>query len=165
MDKVDWSRPIEAVHEDGRVRPADKCLRVGYEHSASWFDGDRHCSWEFYSDGLPWPGMNDWRIRNVATPAPKYPDALVERMVAAIRRWVACEGDAGNGHANTVAAEFRAIVAELPAEVNADEALAARIVDDAGTGLISREQRIAKVVGHLQGRRALEREHAGEGRG
>ena len=92
MSKVDWTKPLEAVHEDGRVVALEADKYYGFPDG----DGD-YCTkgsnmeglpiaWK--ADGQPWckmPEIAGWRIRNVqptATPSPE----LINRMKDLIGR-------------------------------------------------------------------------------
>lgn len=122
---VDWTKPIEAVHEDGRVvsahvedKPIDDMDSVGVRRADKVYmhvkqDGT------YYSVGYG----DGWRIRNVQPAVAKPAEidaALVERMVAALR----LAADMGSmSHADDIDAAgeaARAIVAELPEPVDAD---------------------------------------------
>lgn len=123
LSKVDWNRPIEAVHEDGRVFEARSiygpfgplerqahCVLIGT------FTGD------VFDDGSV-RGNSFWRIRNVAE-VPRNPEApshdIAKRMEALVRR-MACEN-----YDIAEFAEARAIVALLE-PVDADLVEARRI--------------------------------------
>lgn len=131
---VDWSRPIEAVHEDGRVvsvaleatypqpdRDGDYTLQIGS------LDGND----VYRPDGSSWGG-GKWLIRNVADDAqnlegpttPELDPALWNRMVALVRDL------AGNKLLNgRLANEARAIVADLPKPVDPDLIEARNLVE------------------------------------
>jgi len=81
MTTVDWSRPIEAVHEDGRVMAVS--LRTDVANPDH--EGDYVISIEgrdqvggfdtFRPDGLAWSHPNSgWRIRNVTLPNSALPN-------------------------------------------------------------------------------------------
>jgi len=116
---VDWSRPIEAVHEDGRVVPASAMRRA--ECGAMWAE------W-FPPKSVPHSGTFDaagkptadwrWRIRNVQPTIPERDPALWDRMEALVRR--VAEGDWQPGYAFVTEVEARAIVADLPKTVDPD---------------------------------------------
>jgi len=126
---VDWSRPIEAVHEDGRVVPAQ---RLRHDADNTWPDenGQFHvCSnagmfWE--SNGKPWRADRGYRIRNVQPTTPELDPALWDRMVALVR-WMADRYDNGRSDDESVARDAypwmrdaRAIVGDLPKPVDPD---------------------------------------------
>lgn len=126
---VDWSRPIEAVHEDGRVVPVD----LGGERNNPDSQGDYYTIpslrdggpgiWR--PDGTTWCGADrGWRIRNVQPTTPERDPALWDRMVALVRRM--CHVYVQTDRAEYPDyAEARAIVADLappdPVEAIVDE--------------------------------------------
>jgi|GEM_PF-3714249 len=83
-NKIDWTKPLEAYHPDGRVVEVELEKGVtGPNEDGDWeidgFEIDEHF---FGSDG---DGVN-WRIRNRTTkPANSPSPELVERMVAYCR--------------------------------------------------------------------------------
>lgn len=131
---IDWSAPIEAVHEDGRVQHVKICdetatrrrVRPSLE-GAWWFDA---------TDGKhEVPGFQ-WRIRNVQ-PATQTQtltaqehlarmEALVRKMAMADKAEVAIMGT-GQREAYL---EARALVAEMEPVVNGDLVEARRIVKE-----------------------------------
>lgn len=126
---VDWSRPIEAVHDDGRVVPV--IIMSGPDSDGDYGvtpapDGTHNC---FRADGSKWVGGyihgdTGWRIRNVTQPAPT-PDELTKRMEALVRDMATLVGGATYSQLQT---EARAIVAMLPEPVDPDEAEARDLV-------------------------------------
>lgn len=132
---VDWSRPIEAVHEDGRVEVATATLRapdgffwVRWKNNAGWSDCEGACGQDH----------EGWRIRNVPEhPTPtQYAPELVERMVALCRGMV---------HTTSVSvtvfpslssmdhyAIARSILSDLPQEVDPDEQYAEQLIKEMG---------------------------------
>ncbi len=71
LQPVDWSAPIEAVHEDGRVVPM---IFGHFDRSGDPVTTDSpapqsNVHWK--KDGQDWCVRSGWRIRNVAQPAHK----------------------------------------------------------------------------------------------
>lgn len=147
MTTVDWSRPIEAVHEDGRV------VAVSTVSKGRWspVDADYEVrpavgGWGSYqADGSPYSSGNPWRIRNTPAAEPvgntdALPPELQQRMVALVRGMAGVGGAMvtvdGAGYQQAKAAvsrridEARAIVADpgFPAEVDEDLVEAREIV-------------------------------------
>lgn len=126
VSEVDWSKPIEAYHTDGRICPATKVYgETSWRCDGHWWHSNR-------IDGST--GFDGWRIRNVAQPTLIHPTApipsevgpeVVERMIALVR--------AVSEHGGTMVnlAEARAIVALMPEPVDADRVEVRRIVADA----------------------------------
>lgn len=78
---IDWSRPIEAVHDDGRVVAVDskQSTKWNAHYWAVSFENNHLIFDDFgKADGTP------WRIRNVAQP--DRTPAQVARMEALVRR-------------------------------------------------------------------------------
>lgn len=150
MSGVDWSAPIEAVHEDGRVSRG--VMFEGYakshpEAAMCWMPTEFRTY--FGRDGEPIYPECGWRIRNVLQPAadakgidstdtlPTAPSGgevgpeVVERMIALVRR-LSASLDKGSTVFPSLSsmehyAEARAIVALLPEPVDADLVEARRI--------------------------------------
>jgi len=112
---IDWSKPLECYHEDGRVEPV---IREESPTAEKWIVTDHsrpHIPTVWNNDGTPWMKKDDgWTIRNVQ------PDTsdLTARMEKLVREM------AGSG-AGFIAdyrttEEARAIVALLPPVVDAD---------------------------------------------
>lgn len=130
---VDWSKPIEAVHVDGRVAPA----------TLSPLDGIKwvHCG-ETSDDGVWFYGENGdvewrgWTIRNVQTPeaaTPAIDPALVERMVGLVRTAAAWKNSVvSEGYDNRLAEtanEARDILKALE-PVDPEEAAVAEVLEE-----------------------------------
>lgn len=121
---VDWSRPIEAVHEDGRVVPVTLGRRDETMDSSIFVNGYRQ---RVHFDGkedwaADWGGLHlirAWRIRNVQTTTPERDPALWDRMVGLVRRLA----DGAHNYVDAVE-RARAIVAALPKSVDPDLILA-----------------------------------------
>lgn len=133
---MDWSKPIEAVHEDGRT----VAMKVAQLNAGAYADNDH---WLATSDGSRFPGapgsgwgnwarkdgqlngQPGWRIRNVqpdgtleiqGTPDPQYPPEVVERMVALVRQYAADDSavvQRADGEYRSPCAEARAVATEL----------------------------------------------------
>lgn len=76
---VDWSKPIEAVHESNTVRRATAGFLGGKPVVHIHGIGD---NWYVQGNEV---GGTKWTIRNVQTPTPAIDPALVERMVTLVR--------------------------------------------------------------------------------
>lgn len=124
---IDWSKPLEAVHEDGRV------FTVGYDQeflpNEHWtdFEGAEELPGMWQNDGEPYtPAYKGiWRIRNVQPAAvPEYSLELVERMVNHFRKI------GKDWHPNSIMAENDriGIVALLPVPIDPDLIEAREIV-------------------------------------
>jgi hypothetical protein len=132
--RIDWSRPIEAVHENGRVERIEPTTLPSQNnmHYAGRVGAGKFA---FAKDGYPLSALCPWRIRNVAEPhyasvhSSGVPDVLVERM-AAVVRWYASGGPGRTFDGLSPYAEAKAIVALLPGPVDPDEAEAERIIRD-----------------------------------
>lgn len=126
--KINWSAPIEAVHEDGRVvgvhlgGEAENPDSAGDHYTLPSLNGDIAGIWR--PDGSSWLGADPgWRIRNVAKPVATSDD-LTARMEALVRKMTGYHGagEIGDGHhASELCEEARAIVALLPDVVDARE--------------------------------------------
>lgn len=82
--KVDWSRPIEAVHEDGRV-VAVTAVRADDGDMITDQDLDG-CRRSFRRDtGKSWLSHVHWRIRNVAQPEVPTPSPELTARMAEVR--------------------------------------------------------------------------------
>lgn len=138
--EINWSAPIEAVHEDGRVVGAVVEDNAVPPDDMTW--GVRRNDRRYMhveNDGTPYSRMNDfkgWRIRNVAKAAETGPTApsggevgpeVVERMIAFLRRLDGWDGSYALASDMT---EARAIVALLPKPVDADLVAARRAVSE-----------------------------------
>lgn len=146
---VDWSRPIEAVHEDGWVVAVELAfgpdsddvykITTPLEPShgqAQYFKTDGTQEWKL-SDRLG--GGRPWHIRNVQPTTPELDPALWDRMVALVRKCHALTdydhplpgapfiGKAVTEDEQWLADEARAIVADLPKPVDSDLIEARRI--------------------------------------
>ena len=127
---VDWSRPIEAVHEDGRVMPmAVRGTPNPYGPVETTMSPDPKVTNEFwYKDGRDYCiTRSAWRIRNIPEhPTPtQYAPELVERMVALCRHAAV----SASGHTQE---EARSILSDLPQEVDPDEAYAEQLILEMG---------------------------------
>lgn len=128
---VDWSRPIEAVHEDGRVAAVE--LDPGYSQPDN--DGEyalrvgppgHEMSDLVHGDGRSTDPDNPWRIRNVPEhPTPtQYAPELVERMVAFVRQcargfyYAGVNEDAASAY--EIVRGAKSIVSDLPQEIDPD---------------------------------------------
>lgn len=123
---VDWSRPIEAVHEDGRVMPVtvsgpdDRLWRT----NESPVDGSSNVYWN--EDGSDVCLRSRWRIRNIPEhPTPtQYAPELVERMVAFVRQcargfyYAGVNEDAASAY--EIVRGAKSIVSDLPQEIDPD---------------------------------------------
>lgn len=129
---VDWTKPIEAVHEDGRV--ASVVFDNGPNENGNYWikDGDEpeDCALYFKKDGNPASEhYTTWRIRNVqpAAAKPAISDELVERAFELIRTMASAasavedEYRMADGGIADDYQEAAAIVAELPEPVDPDE--------------------------------------------
>lgn len=118
---IDWTKPIEAVHEDGRVVSASFTGGVASDGSV-WVYGDFHDGSGHWFSQKGWAKHTPYRIRNVQQPETAYQHELVERMVAFIRE-MSVKGSGFSPETNIymVASQFdeaRAIVAELPKPID-----------------------------------------------
>jgi hypothetical protein len=119
---VDWTKPIEAVHEDGRTEAMefDGFGNDGQpETNGSPSDGKSNRYW--------WTNGRDrctsgWRIRNVAKSVRTAADML-ERMEALVRR-------ATNSPDRIIGEEARAIVAEMTPPVDKLEYVIQQALDN-----------------------------------
>lgn len=98
---VDWTKPIEAVHEDGDVRSATS--RGAYHVVIGGVD--------YYTAGDGEVTSTPWRIRNVKAAKPAISDELVERMVTLVQQ---LQSNYCMSVPPEVFSEAAAIVAELP---------------------------------------------------
>lgn len=135
---IDWSKPIEAVHEDGRVVPVSFVDYNGIDGTSGVPDavGDRYTNdpqdevgrtgiW--LPSGEAWSSdRRSWHLRNVPQAGAK-PD-LTARMEALVRRMA--DNKTGDGWATIV--EARAIVALLPEPVDPDEQYARDLIREQG---------------------------------
>lgn len=130
---IDWSRPIEAVHEDGRVGTVEP-IRIAASGPGGYYAGLVKCGslaakLMFRKDGSPTDIYDcyGWRIRNVQPTTPEFDPALWDRMVALVRRMSAPkwrDNDTITEHYR----EAQAIVAHLPKPVDPDEEIARGLV-------------------------------------
>lgn len=125
--RVDWTKPIEAVHEDGRTFAA--VFDYGQNGDHYWIESGKEpedCALFYYESGEPAsPTYKNWRIRNVqpAATKPAISDELVERMVAAVRQHASGSAEVlqrSDGEYRSLYAECMAIAAELPQSVDPD---------------------------------------------
>ena len=70
MGMVDWSKPIEAVHESGAIKAASR-LRSGpvWPDDSGQYHLDCEAGMFWNEDGSPWGDYGAWRIRNVGSEA------------------------------------------------------------------------------------------------
>lgn len=123
---IDWSRPIEAVHEDGRVVPAGEPVENSYGRSVKFVVPERSKERHLVTDtGGVWG--SDWRIRNVPEhPTPtQYAPELVKMTEAEVRDMLAYDAD-------TIVQTMRewGFVSDLPQDVDPDEKQIDRIMGD-----------------------------------
>lgn len=119
---VDWSKPIEAAHEDGRVVPVtfagdDKADRLPISIRPPVPSREGGVAQYFNRDGSR-TGNCGWRIRNVqpAATKPAISDELVERAFTLIKEMAATPDHLKGSWTR----EAAAIVAELPQRVDPD---------------------------------------------
>jgi len=119
---VDWSRPIEAVHEDGRVVAVhlggedENPDKQGDHYTLPSLNGDAPGIWQ--RDGTSWMNADaGWRVRNVPEhPTPtQYAPELVERMVALMKAMTGKTYMQPEHYE-----EARSIVSDLPQKVDPD---------------------------------------------
>lgn len=118
---VNWNEPIEAVHEDGRVHPVKFEGTSGPHWIAQGDDDPRDIGLYYNADGTSAYSFSKWRIRNVQPAAAKpagIDAALVDRMVEALKEVAAAKWL--ENHTPSYVLEARAIVAELPEQVDTD---------------------------------------------
>lgn len=109
---IDWSAPIEAVHEDGRVVPVSTVRVAGKSVQITpRLEGG---SWWFGIDGTHGVKAVPWRIRNVTTKPVRTAAEMLERMEALTRKYAASQSP------SALAEEARAIVAEMTPPVDPD---------------------------------------------
>lgn len=128
---VDWSKPLEAVHADGRIVPVEM-TRGPY--GDGWYDITPHLPneygvlghWTFKRDGShPWA---QWTIRNVADkPAWRTSDEQIDRMDALLQK-IAASKSVSIWERHQWWHEARAILAARE-PVDPDIAIAAQICD------------------------------------
>jgi len=121
---VDWSRPIEAVHEDGRVVPTQ--VTEGPDRDGDFWVKDP--TGKYPKSGVlccrPDGGDADgWRIRNVQPTTPER-DPLRDRMEALVRRvakgfYLHAVNEDGIGTTDAVV-QAQGIVRDLPKPVDPD---------------------------------------------
>lgn len=160
---VNWSRPIEAVHVDGRVMPVQRFIGLNGTNVMPTLDG----GWfSFCEDGRHSFLECPWRIRNVAQPAPT-PDDLTKRMEELVRK--VSQYPRTTSNVDDWAEEARAIVALLPSPVDTDETEAQKLNNESPYDLtgLDRGQAVrnvkyikATILAAIKRGRALER---GEG--
>jgi hypothetical protein len=107
---VDWTKPIEAVHEDGRVVSASFQGGVASD-GYLWVYGDFHDGLGHWFSQKGRASHTPYHIRNVETAKPAISDDLVERMVALVRQ---LQSNYCMSVPPEVFSEAAAIVAELP---------------------------------------------------
>lgn len=133
---IDWSKPIEAVHEDGDVIPvvvAEGPDSEGDYRLTQALESENQALW-FKADGQQLYGLGfgigtrprkPWRIRNVPQPTPQAdtkPD-LTARMEAVMREYARGCNDLiqrADGVHRTTFSEALAIVAQLSEPVDPD---------------------------------------------
>lgn len=162
---IDWSKPIEAVHEDGTVSPVSL-----YNHR-EWPDADGDWQvrgvgkgqWSYFrADGTHADERCPWRIRNVPEhPTPtQYAPELVELMVKTIRILADCEPCGDNDAERKLIAVARSIVSDLPQEVDPDEVEARRVAEECGWAPAVIEASLAGLKAALSRGRQLQRGEA-----
>ena len=121
---IDWNKPIEAVHEDGRVVSVT-LMRHG---QGPWYDvtPSLGAHWSFQPEGHHSDPLCKWRIRNVASTTPERDPALWDRMEALVREMASQRGPEPR-----FIERARAIVAALPKPVDPDLIEARSIVANA----------------------------------
>ena len=123
--KIDWSKPIEAVHVDGRVKPmilspewAGAC---DFKTTESPDEYNSNSYW--HKSGANGFVRSPWTIRNVA-PATPTRTALeqLEKYEGLLRRLAECSASLGEPGepVRKLVVEARAIVAELPEVADGD---------------------------------------------
>lgn len=125
--KVDWTAPLEAVHESGRVVPVTvKQTGIHYVSIMEALPNFGCASSRYFSpDGSH--ANEQWRIRNVTPTDPR--PALYDRMEKLVRDMtIGYPTYAMTTLASGWVSEARAIVAELPKPVDPDEAIANGLV-------------------------------------
>jgi hypothetical protein len=141
VNGVDWSQPIEAVHEDGRVVAVEMSGSPDKRRDVVTTPDLDGVVGIWHADGSPWSvsypkraAMASWRIRNVAQaqqtphPAPSPSEVgpdVVERMIALVRRlsggfYMHGVNEDGISYGEAVV-EAQQIVALLPESVDALE--------------------------------------------
>lgn len=70
---IDWTKPIEAVHVDGRVVPVELDPEYKGKQNQGMYTlldtPGENAFFTYDSDGRSWVGDSDWTIRNRAEPA------------------------------------------------------------------------------------------------
>jgi hypothetical protein len=95
MTEIDWSKPIEAVHKDGRVVPMKLRYTTASLTGPTRFTEeapDSCTSNDAWSeDGSDWCHLKQWHIRNVqpATPSPNL--KLYQEMVELVKRMASAQ--------------------------------------------------------------------------
>jgi len=86
MNEIDWSKPLEAVHEDGRVVAVEH-LEPGSVRT-EWSIRPKLDTWYhvFMPDGRSVSPVSGWRIRNVQPSTPSPDPQLYQEMVELIER-------------------------------------------------------------------------------
>lgn len=161
---VDWSKPIEAVDNNGKVCIVKRLFSPeGTYHVAPTLDGGWFAFNENGEHSSPFCG---WRIRNVAQHTPT-PDELTKRMEELVRK--VSQYPRTTSNVDDWAEEARAIVALLPAPVDTDEAEAQKLNNDSPYDLtgLDRDQAVrnvqyigATILAAIKRGRALERGEA-----
>jgi hypothetical protein len=140
MSDLDWTKPIEAYHADGRIMAVERSC--GPDHEGDYgvcpAPNGRDC---FHADGSRWKSDDGWRIRN-RKPAKVEVDAVVwERCVGLVRKMseaqdkaVLCGYSAGDPESPDHYPEAREIAKLLPVEVDPDWEVAGNICADMGFG-------------------------------
>jgi hypothetical protein len=122
--KIDWSKPIEAVHADGRIVSVETWGGVDYSGDCVTKPKIDGVEGIWRSDGTPWGAdysgretIKHWRLRNTPSATPTR-TALEQRMEDLVRRMDGIVVPA-NTSVSECFAEARAILAELePVDVD-----------------------------------------------
>ncbi len=119
---IDWSAPIEAVNEDGRVQAAEY---LGDRPDGQFVFCDGEFRTKFHADGSPLYYECGWTIRNVATAArmTDLSPETVERMVALVRWMEEKRGQHADYYTRfgfEAWSRVREIAADLPQPVDPD---------------------------------------------
>jgi hypothetical protein len=133
--KIDWSKPIEAVHADGRIVSVETWGGVDYSGDCVTKPKIDGVEGIWRSDGTPWGAdysgretIKHWRLRNTPSATPTR-TALEQRMEDLVRRMADDKWDQSI-YTGGILAEARAIVAELPEPVDGDLLEARKVFAD-----------------------------------